>query len=84
MNLFIFQLQRIPVIEEQLGKLVTDDPSVIESSLENFSDLVYPDKTSVLNRCVLLSHLLIEIWLFLREEMISLCKTPISNYLARH
>ncbi|KAB1225245.1 3-hydroxyisobutyryl-CoA hydrolase-like protein 1, mitochondrial [Morella rubra] len=45
---------RIPVIEEQLGKLVTDDPSVIESSLENFSDLVYPDKTSVLNRIEML------------------------------
>ncbi|XP_062175657.1 3-hydroxyisobutyryl-CoA hydrolase-like protein 1, mitochondrial isoform X2 [Alnus glutinosa] len=41
---------RLPLIEEQLGKLVTDDPSVIETCLEKYSDLVYPDKTSVVNR----------------------------------
>jgi 3-hydroxyisobutyryl-CoA hydrolase len=45
--------QRLPLIEEQLGKLVTDDPSVIETCLEKYSDLVYPDKTSVVNRYVL-------------------------------
>ncbi|KAE8038639.1 hypothetical protein FH972_011127 [Carpinus fangiana] len=41
---------RLPLIEEQLGKLVTDDPSVIETCLEKYSELVYPDKTSVVNR----------------------------------
>lgn len=42
--------QKISLLEEQLGKLVTDDPSVIESSLEKYGDLVYPDKTSVIHR----------------------------------
>ncbi|KAJ4950671.1 hypothetical protein NE237_027503 [Protea cynaroides] len=41
---------RLPLIEEQLGILVTDDPSVIESSLENYCDLVYPDKKSAFHR----------------------------------
>ncbi|PON85599.1 Enoyl-CoA hydratase/isomerase, HIBYL-CoA-H type [Trema orientale] len=40
---------RIQSIEEQLGTLVTDDPSVVESSLENYSELVYPEK-GVLSR----------------------------------
>ncbi|XP_058084968.1 small ribosomal subunit protein mS47 [Magnolia sinica] len=41
---------RLGWIEERLGKLVTDDPSVIETSLEQYGDLVYPDKRSVLHR----------------------------------
>ncbi|PON61191.1 Enoyl-CoA hydratase/isomerase, HIBYL-CoA-H type [Parasponia andersonii] len=40
---------RLQSIEEQLGTLVTDDPSVVESSLENYSELVYPEK-GVLSR----------------------------------
>ncbi|OIT40083.1 PREDICTED: 3-hydroxyisobutyryl-CoA hydrolase-like protein 1, mitochondrial [Nicotiana attenuata] len=41
---------KIPLIEEQLGKLMTDDPSVIERSLENCGEIVHPDPTSVLHR----------------------------------
>uniref|UniRef100_A0A5B7BA93 3-hydroxyisobutyryl-CoA hydrolase n=1 Tax=Davidia involucrata TaxID=16924 RepID=A0A5B7BA93_DAVIN len=41
---------KLPLIEEQLGKLVTDDLSVVETSLEKFGDLVYLDRTSVLHR----------------------------------
>ncbi|CAO2816863.1 unnamed protein product [Amaranthus hypochondriacus] len=39
---------RLPLIEERLAKLITDDPSVIESSLAQYGDLVYPDKTSII------------------------------------
>ncbi|OAY49375.1 3-hydroxyisobutyryl-CoA hydrolase-like protein 1, mitochondrial isoform X8 [Manihot esculenta] len=42
--------ERLQLIEQQLGKLVTDDPSVIEATLEKYSDLVHPDKMSVLHR----------------------------------
>ncbi|KAJ1439466.1 Enoyl-CoA hydratase/isomerase, HIBYL-CoA-H type [Sesbania bispinosa] len=45
---------RLPLIEEQLGKLVTDDPSVIETTLEQYGDLVHPDSTSVLQRLEIL------------------------------
>ncbi|CAL0329485.1 unnamed protein product [Lupinus luteus] len=41
---------RLPLIEEQLGRLVTDDPSVIETTLEQYGDLVHPDSRSVLQR----------------------------------
>ncbi|XP_021614405.1 3-hydroxyisobutyryl-CoA hydrolase-like protein 1, mitochondrial isoform X3 [Manihot esculenta] len=41
--------ERLQLIEQQLGKLVTDDPSVIEATLEKYSDLVHPDKMSVLH-----------------------------------
>ncbi|KAL9231523.1 hypothetical protein vseg_006745 [Gypsophila vaccaria] len=41
---------RLPLIEERLAKLITDSPSVIESSLAQYGDLVYPDKTSVINK----------------------------------
>ncbi|KAK7386114.1 hypothetical protein VNO78_26080 [Psophocarpus tetragonolobus] len=41
---------RLPLIEEQLGKLVTDDPSVIETTLEQYGELVHPDSSSVLQR----------------------------------
>ncbi|GFS35546.1 ATP-dependent caseinolytic (Clp) protease/crotonase family protein [Actinidia rufa] len=41
---------RLPLLEEQLGKLEMDDPSVIETSLGQYSDVVYPDSSSVLRR----------------------------------
>lgn len=39
---------RLPLIEERLAKLITDDPSVVESSLAQYGDLVYPDKSSII------------------------------------
>lgn len=47
-------LARLPLIEEQLGKLVTDDPSVIETTLEQYGDLVHPGSSSVLQRLEIL------------------------------
>ncbi|KAF9613674.1 hypothetical protein IFM89_009637 [Coptis chinensis] len=41
---------RLPWVEERLRKMITDDPSVIGSSLAQYVDLVYPDKGSVLHR----------------------------------
>ncbi|KAM6587374.1 hypothetical protein CsatA_009979 [Cannabis sativa] len=42
---------RVPLIEEQLGNLVTDDPSVIETTLENYGELIHPDsENGVLSR----------------------------------
>ncbi|KAK9699882.1 hypothetical protein RND81_08G201600 [Saponaria officinalis] len=41
---------RLPLIEERLAKLITDIPSVIENSLAQYGDLVYPEKTSVINK----------------------------------
>ncbi|GLT85241.1 hypothetical protein SLE2022_034360 [Rubroshorea leprosula] len=41
---------RLHMIEERLGKLVNDDPSVIETSLAQYGDLVYPDRSSVLHK----------------------------------
>ncbi|XP_054784054.1 3-hydroxyisobutyryl-CoA hydrolase-like protein 1, mitochondrial [Prosopis cineraria] len=41
---------RLPLLEEQLGKLVTDDPSVIETTLEKYGDLVRPDSRTALQR----------------------------------
>ncbi|KAA8525592.1 hypothetical protein F0562_007447 [Nyssa sinensis] len=41
---------RLTWIEERLGKLTTDDPSVIENNLAQYGDLVYPDKRSVLHK----------------------------------
>lgn len=35
---------RLQLVEEKLGELVTDDPSVVEASLEKFSEPVCPDK----------------------------------------
>ncbi|XVF48279.1 hypothetical protein PTKIN_Ptkin03bG0177300 [Pterospermum kingtungense] len=37
-------------IEERLGNLMNDDPTVIESSLAQYSDLVYPDRSSILHK----------------------------------
>ncbi|KAL2319954.1 hypothetical protein Fmac_028923 [Flemingia macrophylla] len=45
---------RLPLIEEQLGKLVTDDPSVIETTLEQHGELVHPDSSSVVQRIEIL------------------------------
>ncbi|KZV43495.1 3-hydroxyisobutyryl-CoA hydrolase-like protein 1, mitochondrial-like [Dorcoceras hygrometricum] len=41
---------KLPLIEEQLGNLVTDCPSVLESSLENHEDPIHLDETSVIHR----------------------------------
>lgn len=41
---------KLPLIEEHIGNLVTDDPSVIEASLEKYSDFIYPDNKSVIQR----------------------------------
>ncbi|KAL3649426.1 hypothetical protein CASFOL_005829 [Castilleja foliolosa] len=43
-------LEKLPLVEEQLGNLVTDDPSVVETSLGNQGDTVHPDQTSVIHR----------------------------------
>lgn len=43
-NLWLWQ--RLGGIEERLGKMITDDPSVIESSLAAFGDLVDPPKVT--------------------------------------
>ncbi|KAB5513833.1 hypothetical protein DKX38_027739 [Salix brachista] len=40
--------ERLDLVEERLGKLITDEATVIETSLAQYGDLVYPDKTSVL------------------------------------
>ncbi|XP_027331824.1 3-hydroxyisobutyryl-CoA hydrolase-like protein 2, mitochondrial [Abrus precatorius] len=41
---------RLAWLEERLGKLITDEPSVVEASLAQYGDLVYPDKNSVLHK----------------------------------
>ncbi|XP_040968925.1 3-hydroxyisobutyryl-CoA hydrolase-like protein 2, mitochondrial isoform X2 [Gossypium hirsutum] len=41
---------RLPWIEERLGNLMNDDPAVIDSSLAQYGDLVYPDRSSILRR----------------------------------
>lgn len=46
----IFILQKLPLVEERLGNLITDDPSVIETCLGDQGDSVLPDQTSVVNR----------------------------------
>ncbi|XP_065632700.1 small ribosomal subunit protein mS47-like isoform X3 [Quercus suber] len=45
---------KLALIEEQLGKLDTDDPSVIETSFEKYSDLVYLDNIIVIHRIEIL------------------------------
>ncbi|OIT19936.1 PREDICTED: 3-hydroxyisobutyryl-CoA hydrolase-like protein 2, mitochondrial [Nicotiana attenuata] len=42
--------ERLPWMEERLGKLITDDRLVIENSLAQYGDLVYPDSKSVLHK----------------------------------
>ncbi|XVE53532.1 hypothetical protein DITRI_Ditri03aG0010500 [Diplodiscus trichospermus] len=41
---------RLALIEERLGSLMNDNPTVIESSLAQYGDLVYPDRSSILHR----------------------------------
>jgi hypothetical protein len=43
-------LKRLAWLEERLGKLVTDDPSIVEASLSQYADLVYPDRSGVLHK----------------------------------
>ncbi|MCI33532.1 3-hydroxyisobutyryl-CoA hydrolase-like protein mitochondrial-like, partial [Trifolium medium] len=40
---------RLAWLEERLGKLVTDDPSIVEASLSQYADLVYPDRSGILH-----------------------------------
>lgn len=41
---------RLPMIEERLGKLNTDVPSVIRDSLAQYGDIVYPDRSSIIHK----------------------------------
>ncbi|KAL9245257.1 hypothetical protein vseg_018931 [Gypsophila vaccaria] len=41
---------KLPQLEEKLGSLVTDDFSVVETSLLEYSDIVVPDDMSMLHR----------------------------------
>ncbi|KAH9760326.1 3-hydroxyisobutyryl-CoA hydrolase-like protein 2 [Citrus sinensis] len=41
---------RLPLVEERVGKLITDDPSIIETSLAQYGDLVSLDRESVLRK----------------------------------
>jgi 3-hydroxyisobutyryl-CoA hydrolase len=41
-------------MEEQLKKLLTDDPSVVESCLEKCAEVAHPEKTGVIRRIDLL------------------------------
>ncbi|OMO90704.1 Crotonase superfamily [Corchorus olitorius] len=41
---------RLTLTEERLGSLMNDDPKVIESSLAQYGDLVYPDRSSIFHR----------------------------------
>ncbi|KAK6778520.1 hypothetical protein RDI58_025238 [Solanum bulbocastanum] len=42
--------ERLPWIEERLGKLITDDRLVIENSIAQYGEIVYPDTRSVLHK----------------------------------
>jgi len=50
LTLFGFSCQRLPLLEERLGKLITDEPSIVETSLAQYGDLVYPGRSSVLHK----------------------------------
>ncbi|KAF7149983.1 hypothetical protein RHSIM_Rhsim02G0213100 [Rhododendron simsii] len=41
---------KVAWVEERLSKLITDDPSVIEDSLAQYGDLIYPEKRSTLHK----------------------------------
>nr|GMD62104.1 3-hydroxyisobutyryl-CoA hydrolase-like protein 1, mitochondrial [Ipomoea batatas] len=43
-------VERLHLIEEHLGNLETDDPTVIDSSLARFADIAHPHQTSVMHR----------------------------------
>ncbi|XP_057819900.2 small ribosomal subunit protein mS47 isoform X4 [Cryptomeria japonica] len=47
---------RISSIEERLGTLVTNDPSVLESALDEYSDVVIPNSNSSLRRMDTIDH----------------------------
>lgn len=47
---YMSYVQRLNWIEDRLGKLITDDPSVIETTLQHYGDVVYPEKESVVHR----------------------------------
>ncbi|XP_039122655.1 3-hydroxyisobutyryl-CoA hydrolase-like protein 2, mitochondrial isoform X2 [Dioscorea cayenensis subsp. rotundata] len=47
---------RLDWIDERLAKLVTDDPSVIDSSLAQYGDVVYPDKKSIVHRLEMIDN----------------------------
>ncbi|XP_071685768.1 3-hydroxyisobutyryl-CoA hydrolase-like protein 1, mitochondrial [Rutidosis leptorrhynchoides] len=40
----------VPAIEECLNNLITDDPSVVETAIQKYSDLDYPSNASVIRR----------------------------------
>ncbi|CAM0956255.1 unnamed protein product [Alopecurus aequalis] len=40
----------LDLVDDRLAKLVTDDPSVIDNSLAQYGDIVYPTKTSIVHR----------------------------------
>ncbi|KAG2539471.1 3-hydroxyisobutyryl-CoA hydrolase-like protein 2, mitochondrial [Panicum virgatum] len=42
--------EHLDLVDERLAKLVTDDPSVIDSSLAQYGDMVYADKKSIVHR----------------------------------
>lgn len=42
-------------MEEQLKKLLTDDPSVVEATLEKCAEAAHPEKTGVIRRFVFLN-----------------------------
>ncbi|EPS67620.1 hypothetical protein M569_07156, partial [Genlisea aurea] len=45
---------KLPLLEDELRNLVTDDPSVLESFLAKRGDAVLPDKSSVIHRIELI------------------------------
>ncbi|KAK8919140.1 hypothetical protein KSP39_PZI020929 [Platanthera zijinensis] len=45
-----FMNAKLNWIDERLAKLVTDDPSVIDSTLAQYGDIVYPDNRSIVHR----------------------------------
>ncbi|GAA0143568.1 hydrolase [Lithospermum erythrorhizon] len=48
------QSAKLPLIEEAIGKLMTDDPSVVETSLQSYGELVQPDHSSFIQRIEML------------------------------
>lgn len=42
-------------MEQQLKKLLTDDPSVVEATLEKCAEAAHPEKTGVIRRFVFLN-----------------------------
>nr|CAB3500197.1 unnamed protein product [Digitaria exilis] len=42
--------EHLDLVDDRLANLVTDDPSVIDSSLAQYGDMVYPDKNGIVHR----------------------------------